>query len=388
MKIDALSPLNIRPTRVPTVARSWVIGQLLNIVVIGQRDQNSILVRVGNDTIAAESAIAVPPGTRFTARVMALDPLPVLTPVAASPTAPTPPLQAAWLAALPKQAPLASSLQAAEVLLTQAHTPDTAMPLAHREVRALLQALPELVTLRSPPLLKEAVLNCGLGLEAKLASARSINHSAAPPPTADLKWQLLAVLAHLTATAPTPDVALPHEALAHPKVVPVAPEVATVNSLFAGNPAVHHELIKHLEHALANITARQLQTAEANAAGHPFAVFEIPLQVDRQPATMMIQYEERRSTSDQHAEAFTVQLTVPISNSRELRARVTLIDHTLSAILWSPDAEVRAALAERLQDLRTQLLGQHLQVGNLAVAEIDEIAPLARPNQQVLDVEA
>ena len=81
-------------------------------------------------------------------------------------------------------------------------------------------------------------------------------------------------------------------------------------------------------------------------------------------------------------------MTVPISNSRELRARVTLIDHTLSAILWSPDAEVRAALAERLQDLRTQLLGQHLQVGNLAVAEIDEIAPLARPNQQVLDVEA
>ncbi len=389
MKIDALSPLNFAPTQVSTVARSWVIGQLLNIVVIGQRDQNSILVRVGNDTIAAESAIAVPPGTRFTARVMALDPLPVLTPVATSPTAPTPPLQAAWLSALPKQAPLASSLQAADVLLTQAHTPDAAMPLAHREVHALLQALPELVTLRSPPLLKEAMLNCGLGLEAKLASASSINHSAAPPPTADLKWQLLAVLAHLTATAPTPDAALPREALSHATAVPsVAPEVATVNSLSAGNPAVHRELIEHLEHALANITARQLQTAEANAAGHPFAVFEIPLQVDRQPATVMVQYEERSSTSDSHAEALTVQLTVPISAARELRARVTLIDHTLSAILWSPDPDVRAALAERLQDLRTQLLGQHLQVGNLAVAEIDEIAPLARPNQQVLDVEA
>ena len=389
MKIDALSPLNFVPTQVSTVARSWVIGQLLNIVVIGQRDQNSILVRVGNDTIAAESAIAVPPGTRFTARVVAIEPLPVLTPVKAATPAPTPPLQAAWLSALPKQAPLASSLHAADVLLTQAGTPDAVRPLAHTEFYALLQALPELATLRSPPLLKEALLNSGLGLEAKLASASTIHYPAAPPPTADLKWQLLAVLAQFTATVATPDAALPREALSHAKAVPpMASDLAAANSLSAGNPTVHRELIEQLEHALANITARQLQTAEASDAGHPFAVFEIPLQVERQPATVMVQYEERRSTSDTPPSAFTVQLRVPISATRELRARVTLIDHTLSATLWSPDPDVRVALTDRLQDLRTQLLGQHLQVGNLAVAEIDEIAPLARPNQQVLDVEA
>lgn len=386
MKIDALSPLNFAPTQVSTVARSWVVGQLLNIVVIGPRDQNSILVRVGNDTFAAESALAVPPGTRFTARVVAIDPLPVLTPVVSSTTAPTPPLQAAWLSALPKQAPLADSLHAADALLTQAHATGAAMPLAHAGFHALLQALPELATLRSPLLLKEAMLNCGLGLEAKLAS--TINHAAVPPPSADLKWQLLTVLAQLTAPTGTPDAALPREALSHAKTMPPATsELATENSLPAGNPTVHRELIAQLEHALANITARQLQTAEASDAGRHFAVFEIPLQVDRQPVTLMVQYEERRATSDTHPSAFTIQLRVPLSATRELRARVTLIDQTLSATLWSPDPEVRAALSERLQDLRTLLLGQRLQVGNLAVAEIDEIAPLAKPNEPVLDVE-
>lgn len=361
-------------------SRAWVIGQLLNVTVIGPADQKSTLLKVGAETVVATGPAPVSPGARFIARVVSLHPLPLLEPIKDERDSLASREEAIALRTLlPRQVEFAPGLRVIDErtrsLERAAHGRD--LPALIHTTKALLAEIPTLTELSAPPELERAVARSGAGLEAALV--RCLSDPKTPLPTLDRKWQLLSLVRQVelffqasSAIAAPPEKShlpdgadLPRDRI--PRATPAA--IAAWDSVLS---AFSTELKETLEGMVARITTRQLQMTEAASLGQVFGLFELPVRIGANPEVLQLQYSRKDEDGDPgDAKRHSLLIVVPLAGPSQLRVRLTLRADQLSIVAWADDEALRDQMVHRRDELQTRLTAVGLGVEEIIVAPVD-----------------
>ena len=374
--------------------QEWVVGQLLDVTVIGLSAKNSTRLRIDGAIFETPNIATLAPGQKFVAQVKSAGALPILTPLPLAPShevETTPALHRGLNLVLPRQQPLAEMYQALGTLATSLNTPaPSGEPVAAQvtqlmhQIEALIGSAPTLVELSNPAELKRALTDAGIHLEATLAQV-AISQAPERLPNTDLKWRALTLLQ-------TTDLALEHR----PETASARETIAAHLTSEISNP--HQPLgigfqtqmlgdVKDaIEAVVARVTTHQLQIAEAANNGVVYGTFEIPVAVDRRIDSVLINVE--RDSTGEHSDYVaptTVMIRVPLGNERELRARLTLSDLHLAVSVWSDDLATREMIARLQPVLQQQLERCGLLVDRLTVAEVASVTELARQPLTLID---
>ena len=413
-----------RPSsNVGAIARTWAIGQLLNVSVGTRVDPNTVRITVDGQPMLAQTTVDLPSGTQLTARVASAGVQPQLTLI--PPSQPENPdttvVNNSLGRALPQQAPLAEVLPR---LLGALTTPNGAavLPTAVTDkLTTLANSVPSLASLAQPAALATAVSQSGLHLESKLASVvltipaqtSQTSPTATPPaptlqaplPTGDLKWQLLGLreavinapgLAQAPPTSPpTPPTRAPEVAIATSMVVPAHQGEDADSRLSTaglgssgGSVQIADGLLDDVNAGLARISTHQLQSANAAQHNTLLGYFELPVQTSRGVETMTLEVkDEHRERTSGSPQSMTVLVEVPVGELGKLRARIALSGERIAITTWSETPELRRLIASNIGQLDAALLAQGFDVAPSVMREINAPRAVHAGYQPLIDTQ-
>jgi hypothetical protein len=201
------APASIVSPTSPTIqplARIWQVGQILDALVLARQPDGQISLRIQDAEVQAQApaSLSVSPGQTLKLQVESPGDRPVLRVI--QETSPQQVIAASLRAALPRQAAM-TALLANLAVLEQAALPQLPRTLTEL-ARQVLSQLPTPQTLSRPDGLTQAVSDCGLFLEAKLAQALATGEP--PAIAADLKaglLRLLSTLREVVQSSPSPE---------------------------------------------------------------------------------------------------------------------------------------------------------------------------------------
>ena len=410
-------------SHVGAIARTWAIGQLLNVSVGTRVDPNTVRITVDGQPMLAQTTVDLPSGTQLTARVASVGVQPQLTLI--PPSQPENPdttvVNNSLGRALPQQAPLAEVLPR---LLGALTTPNgaAALPTAVSDkLTTLANSVPSLASLAQPAALATAVSQSGLHLESTLArvvltipaQAPQTSPSAAPPaptpqaplPTGDLKWQLLGLreavinapgLAQAPPTSPpSPPTRAPDVATATSMVLPAhqgedadsRPSTSGLGNS-GGSTQIAEGLLDDVNAGLARISTHQLQSANAAQHNTLLGYFELPVQTSRGVETMTIEVkDEHRERTSGSPQSMTVLVEVPVGELGKLRARIALSGERIAITTWSETPELRRLIASNIGQLDAALLAQGFDVAPSVMREINAPRAVHAGYQPLIDTQ-
>lgn len=412
MKVDMIKldmPAQVKISQwTPASNRAWAVGQLLNVTVIGTIDHNSSLLEIETETVVATGSPPLPTGSRFSARIVSLQPLPLLEPILSegglfARGEPNSRVQVVGLRTLlPQQVEFAPALRAIEerTRTVERVAQDRDLPALIHATKALFAEIPALTALTTPLKLTQAVAQNGHGLEAGLA--RCVADPTVLPPIADRKWQILSLLRQaecflpvsrfrpLSESAPaTPQARLPlpnGSPLPRDPAPRAEPEPDAVTDWDSTLSAFSTALKETLEGIAARITTRQLQMIEAASLGQVFGLFELPVRIGGDPDVLQLQYSrEGEHGGPRDAERHSLLIMVPLAGTCELRVRLTLRAEQLSIVAWADDEAIRGQLYQRRDELQARLAAVGLSVDKIIVAPVDGPSDAAHLPQGLID---
>ena len=388
MRIDQVLTGVTAPARAVATAQRWLVGQLLNIGVIGRIDESSMRLTVDGREVVARTPLDLAPGATYTARVTVAGSRPQLSivePQAAQPTSSpalgtaTLALRSAITATLPTQEPLNTVLT---TLQTHAANLDMPPPIQAR-LATLTATLPDLPTLTQPAALGRAVTDAGPLLEASLAA--SVDEPSPQLPTQDLKLQLLGLRQAI-------DVQLRDQS---PPLLPTrtghdGPPGAAIDDGLKLAQSNLRALAANVDAGVARITTHQLQHLTAAEHGAFFAFAEIPF---RTPAgvdtiALAIDGEEasrRRDGTEEGGGGVALNLAIPLDCLGELRARIGLCGDRLAVTLWSEAPGLREMIVDGIDDLEARLTAIGFELTPIAIREVDAPDPLRHLPARLVD---
>ncbi|MDH4381954.1 MAG: flagellar hook-length control protein FliK [Gammaproteobacteria bacterium] len=421
-----------RPSsNVGAIARTWAIGQLLNVSVGTRVDPNTVRITVDGQPMLAQTTVDLPSGTQLTARVASAGVQPQLTLI--PPSQPDNPdttvVNNSLGRALPQQAPLAEVLPR---LLGALTTPNGAavLPTAVTDkLTKLANSVPSLASLAQPAALATAVSQSGLHLESKLASVvltipaqtSQTSPTATPPaptlqaplPTGDLKWQLLGLreaVINAPGLAQAPPTSTPTSTPTSIPTLPTqAPEVAIATSMVVpahqgedadsrpstagpgssgGSTQIADGLLDDVNAGLARISTHQLQSANAAQHNTLLGYFELPVQTSRGVETMTLEVkDEHRERTSGSPQSMTVLVEVPVGELGKLRARIALSGERIAITTWSETPELRRLIASNIGQLDAALLAQGFDVAPSVMREINAPRAVHAGYQPLIDTQ-
>ena len=367
LDVPSLRPASVTGTA-PTLLAQWRVGTVLQAVTVVDAS-GRLFLDIGDSRFSARLAsreMNMPRnGERLQLRVLRD------SPVLAFETVPQPSIEEAanpTLEALRRYVPRQNSAAPlAANLAFVVKGPRSNLPSAVTQAAALVwEAMPDAETLEDPQGLRQAIVDSGAFLEAKLADAptRSTGESIAN----DLKALLLQfgrVLKEQGARA----------AAAPPATTPAAP-VPTANGALRTLPGAAptlmtlgppeqqlHELAHQTEGAIARLTTLQL----ANSAPDPMAqALLVELPVRREDEVHMlrlrIEHEDPSRRGGGSRSSWTVEAALDLGEAGGLHARVHLQDQRIDVQLRAASAEVVNALTARRGELEAILREAGLDV--------------------------
>jgi len=410
-------------SNVGAIARTWAIGQLLNVSVGTRVDPNTVRITVDGQPMLAQTTVDLPSGTQLTARVASAGVQPQLTLI--PPSQPDNPdttvVNNSLGRALPQQAPLAEVLPR---LLGALTTPNgaTVLPTAVTDkLTTLANSVPSLASLAQPAALATAVSQSGLHLESTLArvvltipaQTTQTSPTAAPPaptpqaplPTGDLKWQLLGLreavinAPGLTQAPPTSTPTLPNQApevaIATSMVVPAHQGEDADSRLSTAGPGssgastqIADGLLDDVNAGLARISTHQLQSTNAAQHNTLLGYFELPVQTSRGVETMTLEVkDEHRERTSGSPQSMTVLVEVPVGELGKLRARIALSGERIAITTWSETPELRRLIASNIGQLDAALLAQGFDVAPSVMREINAPRAVHAGYQPLIDTQ-
>jgi hypothetical protein len=343
-----ISPLDgPRLTLVPSAAAtasSWTVGRLLRAVVEARSPEGAVTLRVGGFLLEARSELPLRPGQSLTLQVAAGGPLTVLrvVPEATTDTAETDAINRALRQALPRQGEIRPLLDA---LAGLTRAPGLLPPAATALADRLLSNLPPVQTLTDASALKQAMLDSGQFLEARLARGDAA-------PTRDLKAMLLQ-LQTLLRDAPS----APARGDAPGNIPPAAD---TEGAAIAG-------LQQCTEAALARLVLNQIDSLPRDASAATPLVVELPLRWGERPGVLRLHIEPddaaRRET--RAAPGWTVWLSLEPGDLGPVHCRLQLSGECVSTAFWAEREATAALLRDNLDELQAGLQREGLTPGHL-----------------------
>ncbi len=339
--------------------KNWQVGQMLNALVTAQRPGGDLVLRVAGQQITARADIPVQQGTQLLLEVKQLQPQVVLRIVA----------QSAQEAGRSQAAPVASPTAAASGgllrLLSAEGAPGarnladvaatlralkTALPAGSgNPAQRLLASLPGLADLLSASGLRRAVLSSGTFLEATLAQAAASGGGVPQSAEADVKAQLMRVLAQVNA--------------ALQRTAGDAPAGAR-NALLA-------DAQRDLELVLAGVTLNQLQSQPGETAGPRGWIADVPFVLGEHVGNMRVRVDRDGtgygSDEESAGPRWRVELELDLPELGPLLLTTQLQAERVSVELAAGESRTRDLLAARSDELVAALGSVGLDVPSLQV---------------------
>lgn len=303
------------PAGAGTAVSSWRTGQQLTAWVLAQTGPQSVSLRVGNQTLEANTSVALPPRTSLQLEVVQGGAQPVLRIV--NPTQPAvETLSAALRAAVPQQLPLRDVFATLYTLAAQGSSSRSTKPGLVPLAQWLAQ-LPAAGSLIDAAGVRRVLRDAGLFLENKLA------RGAKEELDGDLKGRLLKLLATLDEQ--------------------------------------HADARRLTGAALARIELNQL-----NALAQPAYAFEIPLRRDDGVDVVQLRIErEDTSADEQETKDWTVWIDFDMEPLGPVQAKLTLREEAVAALLWAERAQGAALINGHLPQLEQAFITAGLRVRQL-----------------------
>lgn len=401
------------PRQLPAAARGWMLGQVLDAVVIGRDSQNSIRINVAGTEVRAATALPLRSGDTLSLRVSQLQP--VITLTAAPTTSNTGAakseqltLRSAVSQALPRQQALAKSFDHLARLVDP--TPATAASSAARTplpapvtqlAARLLAALPRFADVSDPARLPGIVQRLGNFAESSLAKSAPAQGGVTTQPQSDLKLQLLQLRAELDGTtrlatqatqARGQEISATFTATTRsiPGTGEPIPRSITADANGADDDIDSlRQLARLVDGAIAKIETNQLKTVAAWFDGDTQLHFDLPVVFDDGHRDLRLQvFSEDADAATPGSESNTIVLEIPLDDDKSLRAAVTLAGDDLAVRLWSDDAGVRAAIGQRRDELLHSLRANGLENVGISVVALKPFDDWSRKFSQLVDITA
>jgi hypothetical protein len=401
------------PHQLPASVRGWMLGQVLDAVVIGRDGQNSIRMTVAGTEVRAATALPLRSGDALSLRVSQLQP--VITLTAASPSTTSAAVTAEQLAlrtavnhTLPRQQALAKAFDLLARVVDPA--PATATSPARRTTlpvpaaqiaERLLASLPRYADVTDPARLPAIVRRLGIFAESALAKTAFADDGVAVQPERDLKLQLLRLRAELTRPAQQPaspvnqrgqetPVKFPGSAQATPSAADLTRTSATSDAADAPEDTEPlRNLARLVDGAIAKIETNQLKSVAAWLDGDTQLHFDLPVIFDEGHRDLRLQiFHEDGTATVPGGDSNTIVLEIPLGDDKTLRAAVALLADDLTVRLWSDDAGVRAIIGQRRDELVDRLRANGLENVGVSLVELKPFDDWGRKFSQLVDTTA
>ncbi len=373
-----------------TAARieNWTVGRLLTALVSRTNADGSYTLQAGRQQIRVRSESPLEPGTRLDLEVVETGARTILR--RRIPTPPPAQETRTLREALPRQAPAAALLSNLHHISAGSETGSRVLP---REITQLAQqieqALASKEALQRPEVLKQALKDSGLFLEARLAAMTPGRPD--PGLARDFKAGLLKLArllgTHLSRTdrpadpasgARTPatgmqaaasgkgDMAPPPMRQAPPATPP--PAAASLATIEDPKQALH-ELNRQVDATLARVRISQLNSVPGGDGISQFWLLELPLRAGDQVDSFQLRIrteEEPASSRGGATSGWSVMLSFNLDGLGAMYARLAMAGDRLSTSLWA-EQEHTVGLLEHYQGLLQRQLAS-AGLGDIEVA--------------------
>ena len=350
---------------------NWTVGRLLSALVSRANADGGYTLLVGRRQIQVRSESPLRPGTRLNLEVVETGPRTVLRQLAdsAPPAVETRTLREA----LPRQMPATPLLSNLRHITNNRATEPLPLP---REVAQLAQQIEQTLTskeaLKQPEILKQALKDSGLFLEARLAAMATGRPD--PALAQDFKAGLLKLAQLLATHLPQADTRMAQATPPRPATEPVSGKAmemapppmrqappATLPPIPAslatiGDPKqALHELSRQVDAALARVQISQLNSVPSGDGNGQYWLLELPLRAGDQVDSfqLRIQTEDEQHPATDLAAGWSVMLSFNLEGLGPMYARLAMAGDRLSANLWA-EQEHTVSLLEHYHGLLQQ----------------------------------
>lgn len=401
-----ISPnLIIRPSALqeanPAALKSWQVGQILTATVAGVSGNGAVTLRINNLLLNAQTSLSLQTGQTLKLEVARGGEQPLLK--ITQPATPQDVQTQALRQALPRQLPLAPLLaNLSTVAARLQNAPDPAGKELAQLARQVINGLAGKGDVSQGAGLKQAVLNSGVFLEAKLASALS---GGPPLPPGDLKAGLLRLLAALErqpggsnaagerAATDTPAAAR-DAGRAAPTSAPLPPLRGALPQTQASVHAAQAEtalststtdMLRQTEGALARLQLSQLASLPSDQQPQRLWSLELPVLHDQRTDLFQLRIEEEAAGSQAGSVTpWSVMLAFDLPSLGPVHARILVNGPQVSATLWAERPSTAALFNDQLDELRNGLQRAGMLVGRVACTEGTPTSPPATPGSTPL----
>ena len=402
-----ISPnLVIRPSALqdanPAALKSWQVGQILSATVAGVSAHGTVTLRINNQLLNAQTSLPLQTGQSLKLEVTRAGEQPLLK--IAQPPTPQDVQAQALRSALPRQLPLAPLLANLGTLAARAqNTTDPAGRELAQLARQVIDGLAGKGDVSQGAGLKQAILNSGVFLEAKLAAALA---GGTRLPAGDLKAGLLRLLAGLqtqtasagiqseraatdtsTVTRDAGRGATPPPPLRH--ALPQAQ--ASVSTPVAGATlATATDMLRQTEGALARLQLSQVASLPSEQQPQRLWTLEIPVLHEQRTDLFQLRIEEEiAGAGGDDAAPWSVMLAFDLPSLGPVHARILVNGPQVSATLWAEHPGTAALFNDQLEELRTGLQRAGVLVGRITCTEGAPTPPPPGPgNAPLVDTRA
>ena len=404
--------------------RAWMLGQILDASVIGRESKNSIRLQVAGAEVRAATNLPLAVGAKLKLEVTQLKPMITLRPVVSTPPPEQAKIRAALSESLPKQRPLAPTLDTlATTVAVQksptrvAHTPTQATPPAvspermlpttlRHAIEQVLETIPTVKQLSDPKELLSAIKRSGVFAE-QLTHIPTASKAETPKP--DMKWQLLELRAVIDKFIHSSDAVPARKAEVANTKTPVGSEHNQRLDLskFADKKIplpntepdldldldldVVRKLSRLVDSAIAKIETHQFRGSSAILDGDYHLGIDVPVKLDDRHA--VVQLKILRDPDDgespaQYGATTTVVLELPVADDAVLRATLRHRPDELAVDLWSEHPVLRAELATHRDELSERLRANGFSEVRISIVEIQSIEAFGTRPDKLVDERA
>jgi len=384
MEITSLSgPDNLLLTGPEAKIENWTVGRLLTALVSRANPDGSYTLQLGGQRVQVKSDLPLQAGASLRLEVVETGAQTVLRRLPETVTPST--VNQLLRESLPRQAsatPLLSNLSHLSGATGNQQSP---VPAAVSQLaQQIAQALTSQDALKQPQTLKQALMDSGVFLEARLAAA--IEGRPELSLARDFKAGLLKLAQllaqHLPATTTPPhqsttsrssvnlpasrsmEMAPPPMRQAPPATLPPTP--ASLALLDSPELALH-ELSHQVDAALARMQISQLSSLPSGDGTGQFWLLELPLRAADHVDSfqLRIQMQDEQSSTPELTSGWSVMLSFNLEGLGPMYARLVMTANSLSASLWAEQEQT----VELLQEYRG-LLQQQFSSAGLGDSEI------------------
>lgn len=399
-----IKPPTVQPPAAQTLASvakrvaAFQVGQVVHATAIGTPERGTVLLRIGHETVRAQTAAPLQTGQRLTLEVVSSGPRPMLRPLDASSMQDV--VANAMRSALPRQTSLPKLLAnlLAMTAATQTSTsskraqPGGTVPAEVMNlIKATVKGIATTEQVSTPRGLKLALRDSGPYLEQRLAQ-QPTTATKGDEPKHDLKANLLRLSRALQSShgkaaegstrgmhasarsnsggtftsaalaSRLPPIALPpvrNTALPPQKSPPavLGPQSSTVPQL--------GELLQQTQGALARIELTQLAGLPSEDTPDPGWVVELPMRNKQEVDVLQARIEHRRPSGEEDQDVWSVTLTLNLKGLGPVYATLSLAGQNLSTVFWAEHSASAMRIRDHLDLLQAKLRGAGLTVDKI-----------------------